>query len=231
MTAAVWGQTALSEVASPISRAEVPIVGKRYRQIGVRLWGEGTYERESIDGAATQYNYLNRVEPNDIIVNKIWARHGAVSVVSPELADCWCSSEFPLFTVDASRLRPRWMYWLTRFAPFWQACSGVSRGTTSKSRLRPEQFLRVKVPLPPLQEQDEIVATLDAAATRLAEAQRLCREIDEEADALMRSAFHAIADGIPRARMAEVAPLVRRAVDVRMGGEYPELGIRSVSAE
>jgi type I restriction enzyme S subunit len=227
MSVATWTQVPLGDVATPVDRPEVPAAGKLYRQIGVRLWGEGAYERESMDGAATQYSYLNRVELNDIIVNKIWARHGAVSVVTPELADCWCSGEFPLFTADHSKLRPRWMFWLTKSASFWMGCEEVSRGTTSKSRLRPEQFLRVRIPLPLPDEQDRIVATLDAAAARVAEAKRLCREIDQEADALLRSAFHRIADGAPRVPMSQAAPVHRRPVEVNVLEEYPQVALKS----
>lgn len=225
MSASPWTQVPLGDVATPVDRPEVPAAGKLYRQIGVRLWGEGAYERESMDGAATQYGYLNRVEPNDIIVNKIWARHGAVSVVTPELADCWCSGEFPLFTADHSKLRPRWMFWLTKSASFWTGCDEVSRGTTSKSRLRPEQFLRVKIPLPLPDEQDRIVATLDAAAARVAEAKRLCRKIDEEADALCRSILSDPRHPTSPTPMRELVTLRSPDVDVKAAESYHFAGI------
>jgi len=178
-----------------------------------------------MDGAATQYGYLNRVEPNDIIVNKIWARHGAVSVVPPELADCWCSGEFPLFTTDHSKLRPRWMFWLTKSASFWTGCDEVSRGTTSKSRLRPEQFLRVQIPLPLPDEQDRIVATLDAAAARVAEAKRLCRDIDEEADALCRSILSDPRHSTTPTPMRELVTPRPADVDVKAAEPYHFAGI------
>lgn len=225
MSAAPWTQVPLRDVATPVDRAEVPAAGRRYRQIGVRLWGEGAYERESMDGAATQYGYLNRVESNDIIVNKIWARHGAVSVVTPELAGCWCSGEFPLFTADQSRLRSRWMFWLTKSPSFWTACEEVSRGTTSKSRLRPEQFLRVNIPLPSPEEQDRIVATLDAAAARVAEAQRLCREIHDEADALCRSILSDPRYPITPTPMRELVTLRAPDVEVKAQESYHFAGI------
>ena len=41
----------------------------------------GVYEREPIDGAATQYETLYEPQPGDIIINKIWARHGSVAVI------------------------------------------------------------------------------------------------------------------------------------------------------
>jgi type I restriction enzyme, S subunit len=87
----------LREIATPIGRPEIPIPGTIYRQIGVRLWGEGAYEREPLEGSRTKYQTLSRVETNDIIVNKIWARNGSVAVVPKELAESFVSAEFPLF--------------------------------------------------------------------------------------------------------------------------------------
>ena len=47
----VWPQVHLSDVMSQVQRDEAPASGKSYRQIGVRLWGQGSYERESMDGS------------------------------------------------------------------------------------------------------------------------------------------------------------------------------------
>src|SRR5437660_5547454 len=98
----------LSDCALPVERPEIPVAGKIYRQIGVRLWGEGAYERESIDGSQTRYSALSHVETDDIIVNKIWARNGSVAVVPQYLAGSYGSGEFPTFTPIQEKMNPRW---------------------------------------------------------------------------------------------------------------------------
>ncbi|MBU4225149.1 MAG: restriction endonuclease subunit S, partial [Chloroflexi bacterium] len=108
-----WQTVSIGEVAKPIERAEAPMAGTTYRQIGVRLWGQGAYERESIDGSQTRYSKLSRVESGDIIINKIWARNGSVAVVNDELAGCFGSSEFPTFTLDRKKVEPKWFHWMT----------------------------------------------------------------------------------------------------------------------
>ncbi|MCR4411659.1 MAG: restriction endonuclease subunit S [Thermoguttaceae bacterium] len=222
-----WPRAFLGDVTKPIERPEAPIPGKNYRQIGVRLWGAGAYERERLDGAVTQYSFLHRVEAGDIIVNKIWARHGSVSVVPAELAGCYCSGEFPLFRPVDDRLSPQWFYWITKTRWFWRACDDASRGTTGKSRIKPEKFAAISIPLPSRDEQDRIVAKIDAVAGKIEEAKQANSGIATEAAAMLRSAFDRITSESPRMPLAEVAPIVRRHVDVRMGGVYPELGIRS----
>jgi len=74
-----WPEIPIGDVCMPAERWEAPVPGVEYRQVGVRLWGEGAYEREPIDGGGTKYRLLNRVQPGDIIVNKIWARNGSVT--------------------------------------------------------------------------------------------------------------------------------------------------------
>lgn len=222
-----WSTVAIREVAVPVQRPEKPIPGHEYRQVGVRLWGDGTYERESLDGAATQYSVLHRVEADDVIVNKIWARHGSVSVVPPNLAGCYCSGEFPLFRLDETRILSRWFYWITKSRWFWKACEIASRGTTSKSRIRPEAFSLITIPLPDRDQQWRIVGKLDTLATKIEEVRKNKREIEQETEAILHSAYARIVNGAPVRKMGVVAPLIRREVQVRMGEEYPELGVRS----
>ena len=226
----------LSEVAAPVQRLETPVLGKAYRQIGVKLWGEGAYERESVDGGRTKYKTLSRVEADDIIVNKIWARNGSVALVSEKLAGCYGSNEFPTFTPAEGRLDPRWFHWLTKTRGFWAQCDEKSRGTSGKNRIRPERFLEIEIPLPPLPEQRRILARIEDLAARIEEARGLRRQAVEESDALLTSALAGIADacqsslgflgqGIVSARNGlarrpsgdEDGPIVLRLADVSKG--------------
>ena len=166
----------------PIERPEVPITGKIYRQIGVRLWGEGAYEREPIDGSQTKYSTLSCVEADDIIVNKIWARNGSVAVVPEYLAGSYGSGEFPTFTPIRKKMNPRWFHWFTKTRDFWKQCDEKSRGTSGKNRIRPEKFLEISIPLPSLEEQHRIVARIEELAARIEEARGLRREAAAEAE-------------------------------------------------
>jgi type I restriction enzyme, S subunit len=179
-----WQTVPLGEVANRIERAEAPIAGTTYRQVGVRLWGQGAYERETIDGSQTKYATLSRVESGDIIVNKIWARNGSVAVVSDKISGCFGSGEFPTFAPDRKRLEPRWFHWMTKTKWLWQACDEKSQGTSGKNRIRPEKFLEIEIPLPSLDEQRRIVERVEVLAARIAKAQSLREEATVEADKL-----------------------------------------------
>lgn len=221
-----WRRVSIGEVAPPVQRPETPIPGKEYRQVGVRLWGQGAYEREILDGAATQYNFLHRVEAGDIIVNKIWARNGSVSVIQKDLSGCYCSNEFPLFHPNSSSLSDRWFYWMTKTRWFWAECDMASRGTTSKSRIRPEAFASIQIPLPDRKEQDRIVAKLDALSARIDEARECSRQIEQEAIALCRSVIHS-AEASEKVELSRLLKLRLPDVEVEPQLTYEFAGVYS----
>ena len=193
-----WKTVCLGDVSSPVDRPEVITPGSKYRQIGVRLWGQGAYERETIDGADTRYGTLLRVEEGDIIVNKIWARNGSVAVVQAELAGCYGSNEFPTFAPKRDKLLPRWVHWLTKTPGFWAQCDDKSRGTSGKNRIRPERFLEVQIPLPSVPEQRRIVARIEELAAKINEARVLRINGANETEAIIRSTVTRIDNDLRR---------------------------------
>jgi len=115
-----WPLAPLEDVLERVERPEEPIPGTIYRQIGVKWWGLGAYERESIDGGNTKYKVLFQTTENDVIINKIWTRNGSIAVIQPELSGCYVSSEFPLFRVKEDKMLPRWIHWLSKTPAFWE---------------------------------------------------------------------------------------------------------------
>ena len=222
-----WPRVKLREVLTPVQRDDVPTAGTLYRQIGVRLWGAGAYERESIDGSQTKYAKLFQAKTGDVIVNKIWARNGSVAVVDASLDGTWGSAEFPLFESDPKVLNPRWMHWVTKAPWFWQACDEEAQGTSGKNRIKPGQFLGIEIPLPPTYAQRRIVARIDAVQQQLQQAKMLRSSIDHDIASLLAVRFQETLQHAEWRPMRAVAPLVRRNVQLDVTQRYKELGARS----
>jgi hypothetical protein len=182
-----WPLQPIRIAATPVDRRVAPKPGREYRIAGVRLWGEGVYEREPVDGASTKYGFFTQLKPGDIVVNKIWARNGSVGVVPKELDGAFVSSEFPVFEPDRNQLEPDWFKWVVKMSFFWEQCDEKSRGTTGKNRIRPEKFLDVLIPLPKPDEQKRISAYLDIVDRDLDALKRLQAETAAELDALLPS--------------------------------------------
>jgi len=92
-----WKNVRLAEIAAPVSRLIPVLAGTRYRTIGVKWWGEGAYERQPIDGSQTVVENLSLVRQGDLIINKIWVRHGSTAIASEAVDGCVASNEFPTF--------------------------------------------------------------------------------------------------------------------------------------
>jgi type I restriction enzyme S subunit len=183
---------ALAKVARPVSRSIPVVTGQSYRTLGVRWWGEGAYERQTIDGSQTAAKTLNIVRANDLIINKIWVRHGSTAIVCDAMDGCVGSGEFPTFELDRSRVDPRWLHWLTKTRSFWNCCDRLSQGTSGKNRIRPELFLTIEIPLPALPEQQRIVARIEELAGKIEKARELGRQTIVQADVLARSQLFSI---------------------------------------
>ena len=131
-----------------------------YRQIGVRVWGKGSYERETITGKDTQYKILFEVKSGDLIINKIWTRNGAIAIVPVEHDGCFVSTEFPTFVIDFEKVHPDWLNLKLASQDFWHECGMASGGTSGKNRIKVEKFLNIEIELPGMQRQQTIVKKL-----------------------------------------------------------------------
>lgn len=200
---------------------------KSYEQVTVRLWGKGVVPRGEISGMELAGSRRFRVRAGQFIMSRIDARHGAFGLVPDCLDGAVASNDFPSFNMDCDRLRPDFLGWLCRTPRFLALCEAASEGTTNRVRIKEDRFLDMTVRIPEPEEQDQIARRLNAVDTKLDEARATRTDIELEAQAMLRSTFSKVIDGATRKPMKTVAPLVRRRVEPVMGGEYPELGVRS----
>ena len=221
-----WPLVPLHRVAKQVQRPETPQPGTTYRRIGVRLWGRGAYLRDAIDGSATKYPSLYRVQKGDIIVNKIWARNGSVAVVTDDLDGSFGSSEFPTYEVDRSALLPEWFAWFTRTPELWRQCDSLSRGTSGQNRLRPERFLDVRLPLPHPDQQRSIISRLNKVAVLVEEACFLREKIDRDALFLVENVHFGRSNPSERPFGEFIEPWEDR-VSVEPTRHYPQIGLRA----
>ena len=189
-----WPELPLAEIANPISRIVAVLPGQDDRTSGVKWWGEGAYERETIDGSRTAAKTLSLVRKGDLIINKIWVRHGSTAIAGSGVDGCAASGEFPTFKLDENQVMPRWLHWQTKTRGFWAKCDALSQGTSGKNRIKPELFLTIRVPLPPLAEQFRVVARIEELAAQINEARTLRHQAAEEAEALIPRATSSLLD-------------------------------------
>ena len=155
-----------------------------YKEVTVRLWGQGVTLRGEASGAEIRAPRRLRVRAGQFILSRIDARNGAFGVIPDELDGAVVSSDFPAFDVHESRLLPGYLGWLSRTRDFVEACRAASEGTTNRVRLKEERFLAIEIPLPPLDEQRRMVAVIELLAGKIGEARGLREGAVREAETL-----------------------------------------------
>ena len=105
-----------------------------------------------------------RCYPGDLIINTMWAWMGAAGTAKePGLV----SPSYNVYTPDSQRLIPRFIDLAYRSSRYVLGMTSESRGIwSSRLRLYPQHFLSLVTAVPPLQEQEAIIAHVDAIETR-----------------------------------------------------------------
>lgn len=121
---------------------------------------------------------------------------------------------------------------MARYAYFYlSACMDtllipLMQGTANMS-MKVADIVGVEIPLPPMTEQQALVARLDALAEKTQQLEAHLDAVERDAEHLLALRFRDAIAGALLRPMAEIAPLVRREQSIDLNGSYPELGIRS----
>lgn len=222
-----WPEVPLEELLRPVRESVTIEDNALYNQVTVSMHGRGVRLRQTVPGRAIKTKNQFKARAGRFIYSRIDARNGAMGVVPDELDGAVVTGDFPTFDFNLAQVEPRYFEFLTKTASFEEMCAAPSKGVTNRKRLKEAELLAFRVSLPPLPEQRRIVAKLDKIAARAEEAMRLAGQIEEEQTTLLLRRVEGISKDAPRAPMAEVAPVVRRQVEIEPDTWYPELGIRS----
>lgn len=223
-----WPMVPLGEVAPVVRRPlEVEPEGK-YREIGIRSHGKGVFHKAPVSGLELGDKRVFRICPGDLLFNIVFAWEGAVALAGADEEGMIGSHRFLTCVVDRERADASFLrYFFTTPAGLAQLLAASPGGAGRNRTLGLAGLSRIPVPLPPLDEQRRIVARLDAVSARLQARSAATQRQEAELAAMLGQAFARITAGSSRARMADVAPLVRRPVEVTPDERYLELGIRS----
>ena len=121
---------------------------------------------------------------------------------------------------------------MARYAYYYlSACKDSSliplmQGTANMS-MKVADIVGVEIPLPPLNEQQALVARLDALAEKTRQVEAHLDAVERNAEHLQALRFQDSIANAPLRSLTEVAPLVRRDVIIEPEKPYIELGVRS----
>ncbi|MCX6092674.1 MAG: restriction endonuclease subunit S, partial [Candidatus Bipolaricaulota bacterium] len=189
-----WPTVRLGEVLTPVTREESVDAAREYPLLGVRLDGRGPFLRETVSGAETAAKHFSRVARGDFIYSRLFAWRGAFGVISEELDGAYVSDEFPTFAASPERLDSEFLRYWFRLPSTLERVTADCTGSTplTRNRFKEHFFLALEISLPPLAEQQRIVARIEELAALIDEARALRQYAEEGADALLNATRHGI---------------------------------------
>ncbi|MBU4179877.1 MAG: restriction endonuclease subunit S, partial [Actinobacteria bacterium] len=219
----------MGDVLDQVSRIVRVEPDNSYRLLGVRLKGKGAFHRETKLGSEISAKFLDRVKDGDFIYSRLYAWHGAFSLIGADLDGAYVSNEFPIFRakpsakIDLSYLN----FWL-RQSRVWKIVEEDCQGSTplTRNRFKEEFFNALRIQLPRGVEQERIVAHLDAIEERLTRVQKLRESARLEIEALTTSLHFGLAQG-RQAKLDQLLVLDEEQETIVPEGSYPQVGIRS----
>jgi type I restriction enzyme, S subunit len=173
-----WRFISLGEVLAPVERKESVEPGRNYPLLGVRWYGNGCHRHADFAGDDLKTKVLNRVEVDDVVYNKMWTRKGAFAIVDAVHDGLYATSEYPTFKPDLSFVDPRFLRQRMLLGDFISQASDACRGSTSRARLNPSDFLKLRIQLPPLAEQRKIAAILSSVDDTIEKTQAVIDQLE-----------------------------------------------------
>lgn len=166
-----------------LRRVEKPVEIKPnelYTQIGIRSHGKGLFYKEPVTGAALRNKSVFWIEPDCFIVNIVFAWEQAIGKTTQSEVGMIGSHRFPMYRPVNDRVDVDYLisYFLTKRGT--DILESASPGGAGRNKtLGQDRFLKSKIVLPPIEEQQKIAAILttqekviELKEKRLAEKQR-----------------------------------------------------------
>lgn len=147
-----------------LERIEVPVnvePDKEYVQIGIRSHGKGLFYKEPVLGKILGNKQVFWIQPNCFILNVVFAWEQAVTKTTENEVGMIGSHRFPMYRPKNDLVDIDYLiyYFLTKRGT--DILEAASPGGAGRNRtLGQERFLKSKITLPPLPEQQKIAAIL-----------------------------------------------------------------------
>lgn len=147
-----------------LERVEVPVnveSNKEYVQIGIRSHGKGLFYKEPVLGKALGNKQVFWIQPNCFILNVVFAWEQAITKTTENEIGMIGSRRFPMYRPKNDLVDINYLiyYFLTKRGT--DILEAASPGGAGRNRtLGQERFLKSKITLPTLPEQQKIAAIL-----------------------------------------------------------------------
>ena len=198
-----WQERPLNSFLTPVARDRVK-PSKVYTGLGLRSHGKGTFLKEQEDPARNSMDVLYEVKREDLIVNITFAWEGAIAIAGSSDDGALVSHRFPTYTFSKDRVLPEFFKFKIVDKQFVYKLGLISPGGAGRNRVMSKtDFLKLKVCLPDIAEQQKIADCLDSADALIAAQARKVEALRAHKKGLKQQLFPQEGETQPRLRFPE----------------------------
>lgn len=184
---------------------------------GVRLHGQGLFVREYKQGVDLRKKFVQHtVREGDVVYSTLFAKSGAFAVAGPDVEGVVLSEKFPTFRLASEDISLPYLAWFFRSGQLNRIAEQQMTGIAafSLSHLSKQKFLRLKIPVPSVDRQSEVVSLCEATHAATARAMPSAIRNAKAAQHLIGSAAAKACRSLPRIRISEIGDYVLRPIDI-----------------
>ena len=166
---------------------------KEFIYIDISSIEEGTgriREIKRILGRESPSRARRVIHTDDVIMSTVRPYLKAFAIIPKEFDNQICSTGFAVLT-SKGKILPKFLLYALFSDVTIHQCNEMMVGAHYPA-LRIDQVARIKIPLPPLEEQKYIVSRLEQLINRAEEAKRLRKLAKEETEKIMQAALHKV---------------------------------------
>lgn len=173
-----------------LSQAEVEYEvinpNKDYKILGVRSYGLGVYHNRTAKGntliTKTTKRY-QKIQKNNLFWCKVDTKNGAFGVTLAEHIGYYASHNMIQAKIDTKQIDLLFLQYLFSCKFFQQFLDSQVTGTTNRQYISFKKLLKIKIPLPPLEIQQEIVNKIQNIKDKIKALQEEEKRLKEEIEA------------------------------------------------
>lgn len=206
-----WPLVKLGEVLK--QRKEFIIIDdtQEYMRCRVQLHAKGIILRDRVIGSEIKTKQQQICKAGEFLVAEIDAKVGGFGIVPDQLEGAIVSSHYFLFSLDLNKINDKFLDYYAKTPSFKDQVN--AKGSTNYAAIRPKDILGYTIPLPPLAEQQRIVAKIERLAGKIEEAKNLQTSVSTNNyliwDAAAVKVFEQLSECFSHKKFSEVCEVVR----------------------
>ncbi len=132
---------------------------KYYKILGVRVYAKGVFISRESKGEkliTKTTKFYQKAKKNHLFWCKVDTKNGAFGITKDCHNDCFASNNMQFAKIDINQININYLQLLFSNNSFQKYLDSFIVGTTNRQYIKFDELLKIEVPLPPLQTQQEL---------------------------------------------------------------------------